>query len=189
MWMKLEEQNRVYKRIYKSWHNLCSISLHITYNLALNEILVVMLEKIHKKAKDKTFNDSTAHVHLIIIYFLMTGYYFTEYYWMIFNLLQLKFMSNINILLAVSEEADRRDQWPNVWQSKTIRNHQRRKYELCSSAEDKQTECNKTVMDGLCYNVTIPLSLMLQICSSHSPHCPHSTFPHPFRLSSGPLWL
>jgi len=75
--------------------------------------------------------------------------------------LQLKFVSNINVLLAVSEEVDRWDQCPNVWQSKTIRNHHRRKYELCSSAEDKQTECNKTVMDGICYNVIIPLSLML----------------------------
>ena len=73
MWMKIEEQNRVYKRIYKSWYNLCSISLHFTFNLALNEILVVMLAKNHKKAKDKTFNNSTAQIYLItIIYFLIT---------------------------------------------------------------------------------------------------------------------
>lgn len=160
--MELEEQTRVYKRIYKSWYNLCSISLHITFNLALNEILLVMLAKNHKKAKDKTFNNSTAQICLsTIIYFLMTGYYITEYYWMVFNFLQLKFISNINILLAVSEEVDRWDQCPNVWQGKTIRNHHRRKYELCSSAEDKQTECNKAVMDGICYHVIIPLSSVL----------------------------
>ena len=70
MWMELEEQNRVYKRIYKSWYNLCSISLHITFNLTLNEILLAMLAKNHKKAKYKTFNNSTAQIHLItIIYF------------------------------------------------------------------------------------------------------------------------
>lgn len=108
---------------------------------------------------------------------------------MAFNFLQLKFISNINILLAVSEEADRLDQCPNVWQNKTIRNHHRRKYELCSSAEDKQTECNKTVMDGILLQCDHPIKFNV-IDSSVPPTALiilPSTFPYPFRVSSGPL--